>query len=94
MDIKDVQDLVAKNFGALTESKTAEYGAAAYLIQGGQLADALLRKGGGRDVSKEIVDNLIVLVAIANKLNLDINTLLNEQLLNRDAKQYMAKMND
>jgi NTP pyrophosphatase (non-canonical NTP hydrolase) len=88
MEINELQALIGDRFNTIIEAHSSEYGIARLLEQSGQLAESLITRGS-RDVRKEIGDVLLVLVCIASKERIDLESLVRHDLLRRKEGYYL-----
>lgn len=89
MDIATLQKWAAENFGDKTNELSLDYGVARLLVQTGQLGEAVLAE---KDVDKEIVDVLFVLLSIANRCNIDLAEAADRYLYERSPKEILERI--
>jgi len=89
MDIGKLQSWARENFGAAIEPLPLDYGVARLLVQTGQLGEAVLR---GQDVDKEISDVVFVLLALANRSEIDLDEALGRYLVERGPAEILERI--
>ncbi len=89
MEIATLQKWAAEHFGDKTNELSLDYGVARLLVQTGQLGDAVLHE---KDVDKEIVDVLFVLLSLANRCNIDLAKAAEHYLYERSPKEILERI--
>ncbi|MCA9635528.1 MAG: hypothetical protein KC420_05775 [Myxococcales bacterium] len=89
MEIATLQKWAAEHFGDKVGELSLDYGVARLLVQSGQLGEAVLRE---KDVDKEIVDVLFVLVALANRCGIDLADASQRYLYERSPKEILERI--
>lgn len=90
MELAKIQDWAREHFGERTQELTLDYGVARLLVQAGQLGEAVLQQG--KDLDKEIVDVLLVLVAVANRCGIDLEVSVQRYLYERSPREILARI--
>jgi len=91
MDIATLQKWAAENFGDKTNELSSDYGVARLLVQTGQLGEAVLHD---KDVDKELVDVLFVLLSLANRGNIDLEEAAKRYLYERSPKEILKRISE
>lgn len=90
MELGKVQNWAREQLGEQTQELTLDYGVARLLIQAGQLGEAVIK--GRQEVDKEIVDVLLVLVAVANRRGIDLEAAVQRYLFERSPQEILGRI--
>ncbi|HFE47298.1 MAG TPA: hypothetical protein ENK31_01325 [Nannocystis exedens] len=89
MEIATLQKWVAEQFGDKINELSLDYGVARLLVQSGQLGEAVLKE---KDVDKEIVDVLLVLLSLASRGGVDLEDAAKRYLYERSPKEILKRI--
>lgn len=89
MEIATLQKWVAEHFGDKINELSLDYGVARLLVQSGQLGEAVLEE---KDVDKEIVDVLFVLLSLASRCDIDLADAAKRYLYERSPKEILKRI--
>ncbi len=89
MEIATLQKWVAEHFGDKINELSLDYGVARLLVQSGQLGEAVLNE---KDVDKEIVDVLFVLLSLASRGGIDLEDAAKRYLYERSPKEILKRI--
>ncbi len=89
MEIDKLQAWAKEHFGEKIGGLSLDYGVARLLVQTGQLGEAVLKQ---KDVDKEIVDVLMVLIGLANRCEVDLGDAARRYLYERSPQEILGRI--
>ena len=89
MDLDKLQAWAKEHFGDKIGALSLDYGVARLLVQSGQLGEAVLAE---KDVDKEIVDVLLVLIGLANRCGIDLGEASRRYLYERSPAEILERI--